>query len=228
MREKPLPEPPDDVPLWFMTYSDVITLMMTFFILLLTFSTSDPERFEQMKVSVFGASGSSGLIGRPPEGIEKDSWSVRIRPRSARLTDRGSETPSIDKDSPLESVGKGLAGLTDEEERNVVEVIELTIPGDSLGSPEGELFEFGVHNLQILANTIRNHDYFVTLEFNEEAQLPRVLASLSFLLQNKGVEADQVAICRDRFEDLDPNDVRLVLRKTKDSTSIHAKTQAAQ
>ena len=50
MREKPLPEPPDDVPLWFMTYSDVITLMMTFFILLLTFSTSDPERFEQMKV----------------------------------------------------------------------------------------------------------------------------------------------------------------------------------
>lgn len=228
MREKPPPEPPDDVPLWFMTYSDVITLMMTFFILLLTFSTSDPERFEQMKVSVFGASGSSGLVGKPPEGMEKDSWSVRIRPRSARLTDRGSETPPITKDSPLKSVGKGLAGLADEEQRKITEVIELTIPGKSLGSSAGELYEFGIHNLKILANTIRNHDYYVTVEFNQDSQMPRALASLAFLLQSDGVQADQVAICQDRFEGLAPEDIRLVLRKTKENTSIHAKTQAPQ
>lgn len=228
MREKPLPEPPDDVPLWFMTYSDVITLMMTFFILLLTFSTSDPERFEQMKVSVFGASGSSGLVGKPPEGMEKDSWSVRVRPRSARLTDRGSETPPITKDAPLKSVGKGLAGLTSEEERKITEVIELTVPGESLGSTEGELYEFGIHNLKILANTIRDHDYSVTLEFNRDDQMPRALASLGFLLGSDGVEADQVAICQDRFESLKPEDIRLVLRKTKEKTAIHAKTQAPQ
>ena len=41
MREKQPPPKPDEIPAWFMTYSDVITLLMTFFILLLTFATQD-------------------------------------------------------------------------------------------------------------------------------------------------------------------------------------------
>ena len=83
MKEKPPPDPPEDVPLWFMTYSDVITLMMTFFILLLTFATNEPERFEQMKISVFGASGASGIAGKPPEGLEKAVNDYAARRRAA-------------------------------------------------------------------------------------------------------------------------------------------------
>ena len=45
-----------EVPTWFMTYSDVITLLMTFFILLLTFATNEPESFERMH-SIDGLSG---------------------------------------------------------------------------------------------------------------------------------------------------------------------------
>ena len=228
MREKPPPEPPDDVPLWFMTYSDVITLMMTFFILLLTFSTSDPERFEQMKVSVFGASGSTGLVGKLPEGLEKDSWSVRIRPRQGRLTDRGSETPPVTKDAPLQSVGKGLAGLSKEDQRNLEEVIKVTMQGKMLGSEDGKLYEFGEHNLMILANIIREHAYAVTFEFDDDSQMPRVLSCIQFLYGMDGVDADQVSICQDRFKHLPDEDIRLVLRKTKNETNIHAKTQTLQ
>ena len=49
-RQKPFPEPKDDIPAWFMTYSDVITLLMTFFILLLTFATTEPERFRKIDI----------------------------------------------------------------------------------------------------------------------------------------------------------------------------------
>ena len=45
------PKPTGEIPAWFMTYSDVITLLMTFFILLLTFSTTEPERFEKVRSS---------------------------------------------------------------------------------------------------------------------------------------------------------------------------------
>ena len=67
-REKKPPDKPDDIPAWFMTYSDVITLLMTFFILLMTFATNEPERFERMQVSMFGGSGATGLAGRRRAG----------------------------------------------------------------------------------------------------------------------------------------------------------------
>ncbi len=68
----------DDIPAWFMTYSDVITLLMTFFILLLTFSTTEPERFEKVRATTFSAGGATGLIGKTIEGPDDDSWVNRV------------------------------------------------------------------------------------------------------------------------------------------------------
>jgi chemotaxis protein MotB len=79
------PIPKDDIPAWFMTYSDVITLLMTFFILLLTFSTTEPERFEKVRSTTFTAGGATGLVGPKIEGPPNDSWVNRVRPPAARL-----------------------------------------------------------------------------------------------------------------------------------------------
>ncbi|MEZ6145736.1 MAG: flagellar motor protein MotB [Planctomycetaceae bacterium] len=74
---------PADVPAWFMTYSDVITLLMTFFILLLTFATNEPENFERMQVAMFGGGSATGLAGHNDEAIDRDSLLLRIRPKTA-------------------------------------------------------------------------------------------------------------------------------------------------
>ena len=94
MKKRPPPEPAGDVPLWFMTYSDVITLMMTFFILLLTFATNEPESYEQMQASMFGGAGAMGIAGDILE--ENDAVLMRQRLRLGRATDRGSEMPPME------------------------------------------------------------------------------------------------------------------------------------
>ena len=44
-----------------MTFSDVITLLMTFFILLLTFATNEPESFSRIETSMFGGGGTGTI-----------------------------------------------------------------------------------------------------------------------------------------------------------------------
>ncbi|MGI9516979.1 MAG: flagellar motor protein MotB [Pirellulaceae bacterium] len=230
MRKKKPPPPEDtgDVPLWFMTYSDVITLMMTFFILLLTFATSEPERFEQMKISVFGASGASGLVGETPEGIEKDSWSVRVRPRSARLTSRGSEVPPIDRDAPSESLNKGLAGLDQNEERQIVNVLTIVLPANSIGSPTGDLYDFGEHNMKMLANMMRLKSWQATFEISADDQLDRALACMQYMHQKLGIGPQQVAVCHDEFADLNDDNIRIILRNFKQRSHVQTRTQTPE
>ena len=55
-----------------MTYSDVITLLMTFFILLLTFATTEPERFEKSISSTFAKGAATGTVGNKIDDIDKD------------------------------------------------------------------------------------------------------------------------------------------------------------
>jgi len=99
------------IPSWFMTYSDVITLLMTFFILLLTFSTNEPEFFSQVQVVAFGGGGSTGMAGKSESLIDNNVPVMRHRPSSARITTRGSETPLTETGPVTETAAKGLKSL---------------------------------------------------------------------------------------------------------------------
>lgn len=99
------------IPSWFMTYSDVITLLMTFFILLLTFSTNEPEFFSKVQVVAFGGGGSTGMAGQSDALIDSDAVVLRYRPASSRMTTRGSETPLTETGPVTETASKGLKSL---------------------------------------------------------------------------------------------------------------------
>ena len=58
MRQKGIADTPKKgAPEWMVTYSDVISLLVTFFVMLLTFSTADREKFDKAKGSLKGAFG---------------------------------------------------------------------------------------------------------------------------------------------------------------------------
>jgi len=60
MRQEGTPEPPKKgAPQWMVTYSDVISLLVTFFVMLLTFSTADREKFDKVAGSLKGALGAT-------------------------------------------------------------------------------------------------------------------------------------------------------------------------
>lgn len=60
---KPLPEEdPQGAPEWLVTFSDMVGLLVTFFIMMMTFSTTEKERYAKMAGSL---SGQFGLIADP-------------------------------------------------------------------------------------------------------------------------------------------------------------------
>ncbi len=144
------PDPAMEIPSWIMTFSDVITLLMTFFILLLTFATDEPEKFERMQVSMFKGGGALGIAGPAASPLDKDSLLVRERPRAGRITTRGSEMPPLNSDATTESLAEGIAGLEEEEQRELSTNHSVAIPLVLLFSADGELSPRGEASARLL------------------------------------------------------------------------------
>lgn len=117
----------DDVDDWLITYSDLVTLILTFFILLAAISKVDPLRFERIAQSLSGAYGTSKntqqvdlktvfrmineLIG---ESAYAEHVEVELRPIGVAVTFKGntlfsSGNATIKKN--IEPVLVGLAGV---------------------------------------------------------------------------------------------------------------------
>ena len=126
-RDKPEEPNSGDIPAWFMTYSDVITLLMTFFILLMTFSTTEPENFGRMQVVMFGGGNSSG-VARQQESMEQNGMVVRVRPPSSRVAKDGSESPPQMLSPATKSVSQGIDALDEEEPVTRAERFEFEVP----------------------------------------------------------------------------------------------------
>ena len=61
--------PPAGLPMWMATYSDLVTLLLTFFVLLLTMASMDPIKFVQAKSSIKSAFGWSTTAAPVPFAI---------------------------------------------------------------------------------------------------------------------------------------------------------------
>ena len=156
------PDMPPGVPTWLMTFSDVITLLMTFFILLLTFATSEPERFERMQVAMFSGGGAIGIAGDAHSALDRDSIVFRERPRSGRISTRGSEMPPIHSDPVDSSLANGIAGLEKDEQRELSTNHELTVPMHLFFNAAGEISIQGQVFARMLARQLRNQPLDVT------------------------------------------------------------------
>ena len=84
------PDEPPGAPEWLVTFSDCMTLLLTFFVLLLSFSSFDPEVFEKLETIFSGALPSLALAEMP----SKDAFLLRRQIDSSRNVDQGSENPT--------------------------------------------------------------------------------------------------------------------------------------
>ena len=88
-------EPDEDpgAPEWMVTFSDCMTLLLTFFVLLLSFSSFDDRVFWKLK-AIF--SGSLSGLGRPDE-TGKDALLPALQIEHTADLDTGSEKPTLVK-----------------------------------------------------------------------------------------------------------------------------------
>lgn len=210
-KRKPV-EPPDDVPKWFMTYSDVITLLMTFFILLLTFATNEPERFEKMKISMFGGSGSTGIAGDQVDGLDRDSLVMRIRTDASRKAERGAEMPPVDKDASDNAMDKGLSGLEEEPDPLRMNMVKLSLPASHLASDNGEVFEYGEKVLDMFGKLSRQRTMDIQFETNSESNLPKITALADYLTREGGVEARHIVVRLNSSSTMSTKNIMVILQ----------------
>ncbi len=167
-RDKKPADPPGDIPAWFMTYSDVITLLMTFFILLLTFATTQPERFEKSASSTFASGSATGVAGEKLP-TDNDSWVSRVRKPSARLSMRGAEMPSITKQATKAAFGEGLRSLNEEEKKhNEHTTHSFELPFVQMFNREGLLTDQGADICKALADQLEALPFQASIQFADE------------------------------------------------------------
>lgn len=208
-----LPEdPPEDIPAWFMTYSDVITLLMTFFILLLTFATTEPERFEKVTSSVFGSAGSTGVAGHKHDQLDRDSWSERVRPRAARIALNGSEMPPITKEVTNKSIGKGLESISDEaSKKDVMKSYAFELPLDKLVDNNLRVTRNGIQVASKLSAQLRSLSIHCALEISDRSLEDRVCAFADHLYHVEKARPGQIGTALS--DDVTTQMVRIVIEQ---------------
>lgn len=101
-------------PAWIVTFADLATLLLTFFILLLSFAEMDAEKYRAMANSMAAAFGSDTVIREPAGGatlspIESDTVAMPVTPPADR-----DEPELIDEraeESQTTSVSAGIVNL---------------------------------------------------------------------------------------------------------------------
>jgi hypothetical protein len=185
---------PRDIPSWFMTFSDVITLLMTFFILLLTFATNEQEYFERMQISIFGASGSKGIAGKTTTTVDQDSLLMRERPRAGRIAENGSEMPPIFTDPALESFGNGISGLEEDEQRVLSTTHRLTLSTSLLVNSDGEVTSFGAQQLHMLGIQMKKRPLQLDLVVGSNDAVATAITLAQHLMAQEGITLGRVGV----------------------------------
>lgn len=84
---------PAGAPEWMVTFSDCMTLLLTFFVLLLSFSSFDDRIFRQLK-AIF----AEGLPAVAPNNkTDRDAFLPMMQIQATTELDEGSEKPTLDK-----------------------------------------------------------------------------------------------------------------------------------
>jgi len=93
-RKKTEPDEAPGAPEWMVTFSDCMTLLLTFFVLLLSFSSFDENIFEQLSVVFFEGRPSVGQQ-RQKRPEDKDAFLSLEQIDSSQNVIKGSEKPTL-------------------------------------------------------------------------------------------------------------------------------------
>ena len=126
------------VPAWMLTYADTVTLLMTFFVMLMSFSTLDQEEYSKVRGAL---QGHLGVIG---EGrFNRDGLLLRREMESGRVFMDGYENPpEYDPMSYVEENVRLRMRVQDKKTQNILQY-RLTRRGFEIHILAGELFEPG-------------------------------------------------------------------------------------
>jgi hypothetical protein len=174
-------------PSWMLTYGDSVTLLLTFFVLLLTFSTPNKEDFAVLAQGLMpGNRQMPAFPGQPAhEGVTPEER----RLEQSRLDTEGAEKPPMEQEDPIEELKKYPEDIQIADLKHLKGALLIRIPLVDLFGTDDEL---DAHGQTILGNVVkmtRAHPYTIIVRAKAGRSVPeeaRETRSILFALRVVG------------------------------------------
>ena len=175
---------------WIVTYCDMITLLIAFFICILTFASAESGKHQHRKMrdSVLYGTGGTGIAGPDVKTGDQDAVVWRQVLISSNPKNLGSTAPPLYSNPTLEVTGKALAMLEQPAQNVLGDSYGVTLPFAILFSGDNKLSSSGRQLLDSMANNVAALPYDMLIEVDNQALLKRATA-ITLHLENREVIA---------------------------------------
>jgi chemotaxis protein MotB len=188
-RKQPLPDESPSAPLWMVTFSDCMNLLLTFFVLLTTFSSYDTKVLSDMGTTfrqIFSV-GNAPIEKTPKEAVISKSLVVPVE-----YYEKGSESPtlttgtdnSLKQEYPPADLSDGKTFL--------ISSADIFLGNGQALSSSGKNF------LTTMASFLKEVPCRVVISEispdNEQAGMQRALAVMEYLTAKQGLDSQRLSI----------------------------------
>jgi chemotaxis protein MotB len=177
---------------WIVTYSDMITLLMTMFIVIVTFGSKDKDNYHKKTDSLVGGKGGAGAAGDAAKGADRNSVQVRVSPLGRPVL-RGSETAPTYSDPSTEAIESVLNNLTEPAPGKLSDNFQLKVPVAFLFKDDG-LSEAGMRAMKNLSEAVFDLPYDIQVQVSEANGLPRAARITQYLFQGGSIHPGRLGV----------------------------------
>lgn len=181
---------PAGAPEWMVTFSDCMTLLLTFFVLLLSFSSFDNRIFWRLKIIYCRALTNIS----PIKQSNRDSF-LYLKPLKNPELERGSEKPTLKRGD-----SDGLLEETLSEDLHKLKVFIVSSKkvfwgtGTAISSEGRDIMSTMASFLKQMPNRVVISENGPGVEENEQSGLERAWAVLEYLTEKQGLDKSRFSI----------------------------------
>jgi len=148
-------------PAWMMTYGDSITLLLTFFVMLLTFSTPNEEEFQRFSAGLLRGSKQAALFPGSPGQTALTEDAERLT--ESRIDQEGAEKPPQNSEDALDQLTKHYEEIDISQLPDLKGALLIKIPLVELFGTDTELGENGRNVLGHVVKMARARPYSIVV-----------------------------------------------------------------
>jgi len=181
---------------WLITYCDMVTLLITFFICIVTFASREngKQQHPRKRDSLLYGTTGTGLAGPKQLGMNHDSIIWRQLPACALPQRPGSEMAPLYSDPELEATAKALRSLEEPALGTLSDSYAMPTPLGLLFTADGKLSPSGGELLAVVASSLRRLPYDIYVQVDDPKNLPRAVTAAQHLIKHEGLAPFRVGV----------------------------------
>jgi hypothetical protein len=179
---------------WLVTYCDMVTLLMACFIMVITFGNKEPDKFSPEHRSLVGGKGGSGPAGPEKRALDRAAVVWRLRSPLSRISEGGSEMPSLFADPSPELAADVIGRLDGPTHGTLADSYRMRIPSGLLFDGEGHPTPAALQLLHAVARNVQRLPYDLCFQVDDARTAPQAIGLCQHLAQKEGIHPGRLGV----------------------------------